>query len=101
MNNNYTCNIENDFFKIYINDKFHFAIDKRKVVSYQSWIDDRATLEILRILLWNLVFYGKIKYDRKKYIIEFILQDDIITTLEYNEKNKWVEILKLINKMHL
>ena len=97
--NTYKYNLDNKLFKIYINDSVHFMIDSSKIISCQSWIENQPIKEIINKFLFNIILYGKIKMWRKKYVIEFILEDEIITILEYDDKNKWTEILKLIDNI--
>lgn len=99
MTNRYYSIVNETEIKIYINDVVHFKLVHDKIISYQSWIESKPILEVIKTFLFNLLFFGKLKAWKKKYVIEFILEDDVITLLEYDEKEKWVEILKLIDKI--
>ena len=99
MANKYTHYIDDKIIKIYINDSVHFMIDHTKIISYQSWVEDKKLKEIIRTFLFNLVFQHKIKAWVKRYVIEFILEGEIVTLVEYDEKNKWIEILACIDKI--
>ncbi len=69
-----TCKSDPLDLRIYINDIIHFYIDKSKLVSIQSWYETKTSFKI-----------------------------EISTTsgdvrLEYNNKEKWKTILKLIDE---
>ncbi len=98
MANKYTCNANTDVITIYINDVLHFKLRTGDLITIQSWIENKPIFEVLRTFFFNFIFYGKIKTWKKKYVVEFILKDEMVTTLEYDEKDKWVEVLKLIDK---
>lgn len=99
MTNKYTYTIDDKSFKIFINDLVHFNIKHKLIISYQSWVEDKPIRDIIKTFIYNLLFEYKIKAWTKKYVIEFILEDNVITTLEYDERSKWTEILKLVNEI--
>lgn len=101
MKNKYTYLVDEDIITIYINGYAHFKLKRGELISLQSWVEDKPILEVIRTTIYNLLFFGRIKCWKKKYVIEFILKDDIQTTLEYDEKEKWKEILSILDKMPL
>ncbi len=99
MANNYNYIINDNEIKIYINDVVHFKINHNKIISYQAWIENKPFFGVLKTYIFNFIFFGKIKSWKKKYVVEFILEDDVTTVLEYDEKDKWIEVLKVIDKL--
>lgn len=101
MKNKYTYFVDDEFVSIYINECAHFKLKRGELITMQSWVEDKPILEVIKTTIYNLFFFGRLKYWKKKYVIEFILKDDIQTTLEYDEKDKWKEILFILDKMPL
>lgn len=66
---------EYPFIKIYINDILHLKFKEREFLGIQSW-----------------------KEGKELFCIEYYFQNDQVILSEYDEMEKWIEILKLIEK---
>lgn len=71
--------IVDSYINIYIGDIIHLCIDRNKLIGFQSWIDTTKD------------YYCN-------FFIEYYTNDKNIIT-EYNDKNKWEEILKQLDKL--
>lgn len=79
MSNQYRISVEFDQIKIYINGLVHISLKKSKVLGYQSWTETKALYS---------------------YYIRFYLDGgNILAT--YDDKEKWQEILILLNTIVL
>lgn len=99
MKNSYTYFVDDGFISIYINKCAHFKLKRGELISFQSWVEDRPILAVIQTTIFNLLFFGKIKCWKEKYVIEFKLKNNIQVLFEYDEKDKWKEILSILDNM--
>lgn len=68
----YRCVTTSLFHKIFLNDILHVAFKKSKLVAINTWIENKN-------------YYIKINLGKT------------FTQLEYDDRGKWMEVLKLLN----
>lgn len=71
--------------KIYINDVLHICVKKVELVGIQSWLNPTTPEE------------RSVGFGGTKYVIEITTQTNCIKC-EYDTKEKWESILKLLDK---
>lgn len=76
MNNKYDIKVSANSIKLYINELLHLYIKKDDLTGLQSWIEGS---------------------DKQSFHIEFYTKNGEIECV-YDSKEKWENILKLINK---
>jgi len=79
--NVYKAIVENGSVKIYINDILHVCVKQKNFIGFQAWREGSETRE-------------------KYHVIEYYTKDKTFKT-EYNEREKWISILDLLDKLKL
>ncbi len=79
MKNNYSATVKDNCLKVYINKVLHFSIKREDIIGFQSWVEGE---------------------DTQRFIIEFYTRYQTIL-VGYDDKDKWIKILNLIDKQDL
>jgi hypothetical protein len=77
--------IENGFLKIYVNSLLHAAIPLKDFRGITAWVQGYW-------YNWNLRIKG-----HRKWIIEFCVEGDSVL-MEYNTRDKWEKVLRVIDE---
>lgn len=75
MKNTYNLTFQNGYIKIYINDLLHVYFKSSNLVHIQTWVAD------------------------SKFAIEYTFREGENLFSEYDEIDKWKEVIKLLDKI--
>lgn len=75
-------------FRVLINDITHLQLRYEGLIGFKSYIDDKV-----------LVHENGLKVKSKEYFIEFYYDNSVVVKCDYESKELWEEIIRLVNKL--